>query len=116
MTESEWMRVFARINRLWPHMPLQPDTMAEWYPLLHRLDVNAVDRAVTDLAGQPDRRFPPAVGELRAAALRVAGRPPVFDRRELSDGSADSEAAREARAEIRRKLAGAPVLEEQEQW
>ncbi len=116
MTRAEWMRVVARISRMWPYAPLEPDTAAEWYPLLHRLDVNAVDRAVTDLAAQPDRRFPPAVGELRAAALRVALRPPVFDRRELSDGSADSEAARRARAEIRRKLGGAPVLEEQEQW
>ncbi len=69
MNPSDWARIYANLKGYWPAATLPPQTMALWYPLLADLDTAAVAAAARTLAAEPDRRFPPAVGEIRAAAM-----------------------------------------------
>jgi hypothetical protein len=71
MNESDWLEVAARMSRLWPNMPIQDDTAAEWYLLLQDLPTEAVNAAVTTVAVVGER-FPPPAGVLRAKAAEIA--------------------------------------------
>ncbi len=72
MRQSDWLEIAAWMADLWPHAPLPPQTAAAWWPLLADLEADDLRAAVARLAVEPDRRFAPAVGELRQAA-----RPPA---------------------------------------
>jgi len=77
MLESDWLDLAELYGELWPRSPLPRGAIEGWYPLLADLDRRDVVGALRVLALQPERRFPPEVGEIRAAVLRPgAGRTP----------------------------------------
>jgi hypothetical protein len=75
MTRSEWLRIAARLMKLWPHQTIPDDALAEWYQLLADIPADAVNAAVTALATS-GREFPPPAGVIRAKATELA-RPSV---------------------------------------
>lgn len=68
MTPSEWAENVAHMAALWPHHSFDPATAEAWFPLLAALDAGQVRAAIDAIALEPDNRFPPTVGQLRAAA------------------------------------------------
>lgn len=78
MTRAEWVRLSARIMRLWPHQVIPDDALAEWYSLLGDLDAHSVNVAVTALA-TAGREFPPPAGVIRAKVAELADRGATFE-------------------------------------
>lgn len=68
MTPSEWAENVAHMAALWPHHSFDPATAEAWFPLLAALDAGQVRAAIDAIALEPGNRFPPTVGQLRAAA------------------------------------------------
>lgn len=68
MKQSTWLELVAWMCELWPHNPLEPNTAKTWWPFVADLDGQQLHEAIRMLALEPDRRFAPSVGELRAAA------------------------------------------------
>lgn len=64
MTHTEWLRIAADMNKLWPHQPTPPATVTEGYRLLADVDGEQVKTAVDAFAvdGIP---FPPVPGQIR---------------------------------------------------
>lgn len=77
MTQQEWLRIGAHMNKMWPHHPIPPATVAEWYPYLAELDPAqvrcAVDAFVLD--GTP---FPPTVGQVRVKVTELGDDPQLW--------------------------------------
>jgi len=70
VTETQWLRAVARINRIWPHQPVQPDTVAEWFRLVCTLSAEEVDTAITVLELE-GKQFPPSGGEIARKVLEL---------------------------------------------
>lgn len=66
MTHETWLRVCAKISRLWDQRDFSPESAESWYPYLADLDDAAVDQAVDVLA--LEREWPPSLADLREAA------------------------------------------------
>jgi hypothetical protein len=63
VTGPEWLRVSAAINRIWPHQPLPPPTVDEWYRFVQGADYSEVSRAV-DACALDGSAFPPPIGRI----------------------------------------------------
>lgn len=68
MTPSEWADNVSHMAALWPNQAFDSATFEAWYPLLSSLDADRVRNAIDAIALEPDNRFPPSVGQLRAVA------------------------------------------------
>lgn len=70
MSPDEWLDIASLWARLWPHRPLEPESVEPWYDLLADLDGPQVRAALLTWAADPDRSWPPqSPGELRDVAL-----------------------------------------------
>ncbi|MGH7881645.1 MAG: hypothetical protein ACREN8_01880 [Candidatus Dormibacteraceae bacterium] len=77
MTQSEWLRLGAHLNKMWPHHPIPPPTIAEWYPYLQDMSSAAVQTAV-DAFIFDGRPFPPTVGQIRAKVVELSDPPQLW--------------------------------------
>jgi hypothetical protein len=77
MTHQEWLRTGAHLNKMWPHHPIPPATIVEWYPYLAELDARQVRAAVDAfvLDGVP---FPPTVGQIRSKVVELWDEPQLW--------------------------------------
>lgn len=77
MTHQEWLRTGAHLNKMWPHHPIPPATIAEWYPYVSDLDARQVRAAVDAfvLDGMP---FPPTVGQIRSKVVELGDEPQLW--------------------------------------
>src|SRR5260370_29368956 len=64
MTHTEWLRIAADMNKLWPHQPTPPATVTEGYRLLADLNGDQVKTAV-DAFAVDGFAFPPVPGQIR---------------------------------------------------
>jgi hypothetical protein len=77
MTQQEWLRTGAHVNKMWPHHPIPPPTIAEWYPYLADLD-GAQVRTAVDAFVLDGTAFPPTVGQIRAKVVELADEPQLW--------------------------------------
>jgi hypothetical protein len=70
VTRQEWLRIGARINKLWPHQPTPPETLEAGYQLLADLDGDDVATAVDALALDGER-YPPQAGNIRRKVVEL---------------------------------------------
>lgn len=77
MTQQEWLRIGAHMNKMWPHQPIPPATVAEWYPYLAELDATHV-RCAVDAFVLDGTSFPPTVGQIRVKVMELADDPQLW--------------------------------------
>jgi hypothetical protein len=63
MTWQEWLRIGATINRIWPHQPVPPPTVEEWFRFVAGHDADEVCRAI-DACAIEGAAFPPPIGRV----------------------------------------------------
>jgi transposase InsO family protein len=77
MTHQEWLRLGAHMNKMWPHHPIPPATVAEWYPYLAELEAAQV-RAAIDAFVLDGSSFPPTVGQIRGKVVELGDQPQLW--------------------------------------
>jgi hypothetical protein len=77
MTHQEWLRIGAHLNKMWPHHPIPPATIGEWYPYVAELDAQQV-RAAVDAFVLDGIPFPPTVGQIRAKVVELGDEPQLW--------------------------------------
>lgn len=69
MTKSEWLDIVADMTGHWPHAVIPDATVGAWYELVADLDAAEVRAAMRIAAVDPEIKFPPTGGHLRAKVL-----------------------------------------------
>ena len=77
MTQQEWLRIGAHMNKMWPHQPIPPATVAEWFPYLAELDAAQV-RCAVDAFVLDGTSFPPTVGQIRVKVTELGDDPQLW--------------------------------------
>lgn len=77
MNHQDWLRLGAHLNKMWPHQPIPPATLAEWYPYVADLDAAQV-RATIDAFVLDGTAFPPTVGQIRAKLVELQDVPQLW--------------------------------------